>query len=228
MHGAVLAVIPARGGSKGVPRKNVRVVAGLPLVAWTIRAAQDSEALDNITVSSDDPETLAIAASFGVEALRRPPRLAQDKTPGTEAVLHAALAQRDPPKIVVCLQPTSPLRTHQDIDNALQLFTSSAADNCVSVTRVRKPPEWMYRLGPDLDLDRYSDDAMPLTRQEAPPLVALNGAIYITRLNHLAQTRSFTSGYTIGYNMDSRTSLDIDDELDMEIAECLLSRRNSA
>jgi CMP-N,N'-diacetyllegionaminic acid synthase len=113
----ILAIVPARGGSKGVPRKNIRLLAGKPLIAWTIDEAKKSRYIDRLILSSEDDEIIEVAREFGCEIpFKRPDELAQDDTPGIESVIHAINTLEEKYDFVVLLQPTSPLRTVEDID----------------------------------------------------------------------------------------------------------------
>src|SRR5271157_3678171 len=134
---SVLALIPARGGSKGVPRKNLREIAGKPLIAWAIEAGRQSRYIDRLILSSEDPEIMAQARSWGCEVpFVRPAELARDDTPGMEPVLHALTALPEEYDYVVVLQPTSPLRLAEDIDGCLETCLRQEAPACVTVAEV--------------------------------------------------------------------------------------------
>jgi CMP-N,N'-diacetyllegionaminic acid synthase len=223
---SVLGVIPARGGSKGVPRKNLRTVGGKPLLAWTIEAAARSRYLDRVVVSSDEAEIRAAAQALGAEALERPAELARDDSPGIDPVLHAlrALPGFD---WVVLLQPTSPLRAAEDIDGALQRCVEQRANACVSVCAARETPYWMFTLGADRRLQRLMAGAeMPDRRQDAPPVFVLNGAVYVARSAWLAETKTFLGDGTVGYPMPDDRSIDIDTEQDLQLLELMLQRNS--
>lgn len=145
MNSKILAIIPARGGSKGVPRKNIRELAGKPLIAWTIEEAKKSKYIDRLILSTEDDEIIEVAKQYGCEVpFKRPIELAQDDTPGIDPVLHA-IEQCPGYDYVVLLQPTSPLRTVDDIDGCIeQLLSSDGTNFCVSVTEPEKSPYWMY------------------------------------------------------------------------------------
>ena len=210
----VLAVIPARGGSKGVPGKNIRKVGGKPLIAWTIEAAKAAERVDRTILSSDDAAIIRVAQELGCEVpFVREARLADDKTPTMEVVLDAI--QRCPGFAwVVLLQPTSPLRTGRDIDQAIDLCIEKKAPSCVSVSLARESPYWMYSLRPDGRLNPLLAQGMPTRRQELPAVYALNGAIYVARSDWLARERKFVAEETVAYEMPLARSLDIDTESD--------------
>lgn len=221
----VLAVIPARGGSKGVPRKNIRDLGGKPLIAWTIEAARGSRYIDRLVLSSEDAEIIKVAREWGCDVpFVRPDELAQDDTPGIEPVMHA-LSCLPGYDYVVLLQPTSPLRTHKDIDSCIEACVSSAADACVSVTEPDKSPYWMYTVdtrGKMSPLIKTGESI--LRRQDLPKAYALNGAVYVAATAPLAGSRSFLTENTVAYTMPKLSSIDIDTEADLFIAEALLTR----
>jgi CMP-N,N'-diacetyllegionaminic acid synthase len=222
-----LAVIPARGGSKGIPRKNLHSLAGKPLIGWTIGAARAAKSLDRIIVSTDDEEIATTARALGAEAIMRPAELAQDKTPTLPVLQHvvAFLASTGySPDAVMTLQPTSPLRTALHIDEAAALFAAdNSADSLVSTVNVPHVfhPLSIMRRDPDGYLKPYLDGDMPLRRQDKQDVFARNGAaIYITRINRLPEY--VFGGRLIGYDMAPECSVDIDGPQDLIEAERLL------
>lgn len=216
----ILAVITARGGSKGVPRKNIRMVGGKPLIAWTIEAAKASRHLDRVVLSSEDDEIIAVARSHGCEVpFVRPVSLAQDETPGVDPVLHA-LDELPGYDVVVLLQPTSPLRIGEDIDGCVALFATSGADACVSVAPAEQSPYWMFRLGEGgRMLPLMPDGPDGRRRQDLPPVWVLNGAVYVADCAFLRRERGFLGGRLVGYPMPLDRSLDIDSERDLDMVE---------
>ena len=213
----VLALIPARGGSKGLPGKNILPVAGRPLLDFSIEAARGSHFIDRVALSSDDDAIIAAAVACGCEApFRRPAELATDNAGTIDVVLHA-LDQLPGYDVVVLLQPTSPLRTAVDIDAACQRFQHSAAPACVSVSLVEQSPYWMYLLGDNGALRPVIEAPSGVTRrQDLPPAYTLNGAIYIADVAWLRKTRSFVTAETIAYVMPAARSIDIDSAADFE------------
>lgn len=211
----ILAVIPARGCSKGVPRKNIRMVGGKPLIAYTIEAALQSRFVDAVVVSSEDDEILKVAARHGAQCLLRPESLALDTTPGVAPVLHAVehLPGFDQ---VILLQPTSPLRMAMDIDTALEHCSNQGAASCVAVCEAEVPPARMFDLSENFRLRRLVEKEPPNRRQDLPPAYVVNGAIYIADTQWLTQNQKFISSETVGYLMPRDRSLDIDTELDLE------------
>lgn len=219
----VLAVIPARGGSKGVPRKNIKPLAGKPLIAWTIEAAKRSRYVDRIVVSTEDEEIAHVAGQFGAEVpFMRPVELARDDTPGIDPVLHA-LEQLPSYDYVVLLQPTSPLRTADDIDQCIQTCVDLGSPACVTVTAADKPPQWMYYVTGEARLQPVMDPNVQVTRrQDAPPVYVLNGAVYVAETEWLKSARSFLTEHTAGCVMPRDRSFDLDTPLDFLVAEALI------
>lgn len=225
----VLAIIPARGGSKGVPRKNIRLLAGRPLLAYTVVAAQEANCLDRIAVSTEDAEIAAVARGLGAEVLNRPAALAADDT-STRAVLWhhvqelAAGGYR--PDAVMTLQPTSPLRRPTHIREALAMFAADPeADSlvsCVPVPHVFHPLSVMRQDERGYLAPYFPDAPRPTRRQDKPPALARNGAaIYITRTHRLAEY--VFGGRLVPYMMTEGDSLDIDAPEDFEAAERALA-----
>ncbi|WP_019123267.1 cytidylyltransferase domain-containing protein [Brevibacillus massiliensis] len=219
----VLAIIPARGGSKGVPRKNIREVAGKPLIAWTIEEAKKSRYIDQTILSSEDDEIISVARSWGCEVpFKRPPELAQDDTPGIDPVLHA-LSQVSKYDYIVLLQPTSPLRKAEDIDGCIHTCLRLSANACVSVTEPDKSPYWMYKVD---DRKRMSllltGDSFAVRRQQLPKVYALNGAVYVAKSEWIQAKKSFLTDETVAYIMPKERSIDIDTEFDLKVASILL------
>lgn len=224
----VLGLIPARGGSKRVPGKNLRWVGGRPLIAWTIEEARKSRYIDRLILSSEDDEIIAIAKEWGCDVpFKRPPELATDEAQGIELVLHA-LQTIQGFDIIVLLQPTSPLRIVDDIDDCIEKCVSAADTPCVvSVTPVEKNPCWMYTLGGANRLRPLltADDSQPQVRD---PVYVLNGAVYVARIDWLQKTRSFLTGETVGMVMPHERSLDIDTESDFRILNVFIPRKEPA
>lgn len=214
----VLAIIPARGGSKGVPRKNIREVAGKPLIAWTIEEAKKSKYIDRLILSSDDAEIIAVAKAWGCEVpFVRPAELAQDETPGIDPVLHA-LDMQPGYDWVVLLQTTSPLRSVADIDGCIETCAANRAHACVTVAEAEQSPYWMYTLGSGGAMQPLIAKGKDFARrQDLPAVYALNGAVYVAQCDWLRQHKTFVSGETLGYVMPRERSLDIDTELDLQI-----------
>ena len=219
---ATFALIPARGGSKGIPRKNIREIAGKPLIAWTIEAARAAAGIDAVVVSTEDAEIAAVAREWGAQVpFIRPPELAADETPGIDPVLHA-IGELPAYDAVLLLQATSPLRTTADIDGILSLAAESGAPAVVSVCEPEDHPNWMYRLAAGSRLEPLLPAPAAARRQDLPPVYALNGAMYFARTAWLRETRGFLTDETCGYPMPAERSVDIDTPLVWRVAEMLL------
>jgi CMP-N,N'-diacetyllegionaminic acid synthase len=223
----VLAVIPARGGSKGVARKNLRGVAGKPLLAYSIESARDSRYLDCVAVSSEDEEILAAATTFGAKLIHRPAHLATDETPGIAPVLHA-IDTCPGFDYVVLLQPTSPLRSADDIDQALEYCLAQAAPVCVSVCQTAVSPFRTFRLEAGNRLTRLLPVADAGRRQNLSPAYTPNGAIYVAQTQWLERKQRFIGEQTVAFIMPPERSLDIDTELDLEYFAFLVARGGTA
>lgn len=222
----VLALIPARGGSKGLPGKNIRPLADKPLIAWSIDAARASQWVTEVVVSSEDAAILAVARAHGAATpFVRPVELAQDNTPSLAVVWHA-LDHLPAFDWLVLLQPTSPLRTTEDIDGALTRCWALDAPACVSVSEAPCTPWWLFRLDGEQRLHSFMPESeRPQRRQDAPALHTLNGAVYVARIDWLRQTRSFLSAETRAWPMPAERSVDIDSLLDFQLAETLVATR---
>lgn len=220
----ILAIIPARGGSKGVPRKNIRELAGKPLIAWTIEEAKKSKYIDRLILSSEDDEIIEVAKRYGCEVpFKRPIELAQDDTPGIDPVLHA-IEQCPGYDYVVLLQPTSPLRTVEDIDGCIEKLLHNDADFCVSVTEPEKSPYWMYKLEDEKIVPLLPRDGIITRRQDLPKCYVLNGAVYVADANVLLKSKSFLTEKTTAYLMGNESSYDIDTLNDFYICEFILEK----
>ena len=213
----LLGVIPARGGSKGLPKKNILRVKNIPLIAWTIIAANKSKCIDRLVVSSDDDDIIDTASKWGCEApFTRPVELSTDTASSIEVILHA-VEQLPGYEYVAILQPTSPLRTAQDIDKAFSLLLESGAPSCVSICESKESPYLMHALNINGRINSLLDPLNEVTRrQDLPKSYILNGAIYIARVDWLIESKTFVTSETVGYIMPIDRSIDIDDEIDLE------------
>lgn len=220
---SILAIIPARGGSKGVPRKNICDLCGKPLIAWTIEEAQKSKYIDRLILSSEDDEIIAVAKQWGCEVpFVRPKELAQDDTPGIEPVLHAIDTLAEKYDYVVLLQVTSPLRIVEDIDGVIEWCMQRNAKSCVAVSEASESPYWMFRIVRDSKLiNLIDDDREYVKRQDLPKCYLLNGAVYVAETNWLIKTKKFRSEETVGYIMPIDRSIDIDCERDFKFCELI-------
>lgn len=220
----VIGIIPARGGSKGLKRKNILPVAGKPLLAWTIEEARKSKYLDRLILSSDDSEIISVAKKYSCEVpFRRPKELSKDETPGIAPVLHAIRALPEKYDYIVLLQPTSPLRLAEDIDACIKQCISGRHQSCVSVTEPEKSPFWMYMRNSKGMIKPLLRTKKNITRRQALPRVyALNGAVYVAECGALVKNRLFVMQRTSAYIMPPVRSLDIDTKLDLLKLEAVL------
>lgn len=224
---SVLGLIPARGGSKGLPGKNIRNLMGKPLIAWTIEEAIVSSVLDRIIVTTDDMEIAEISKRFGAEVpFMRPAEFATDTARGIDVVFHALewLAKHNfLYDLVVLLQPTSPLRKAEDIVRSLELFQSKKAGAVVSVCECEHSPLWTNTIGEDLSMRDFLNSSIHgKNRQEIPDYYRLNGAVYVADWNYLERNEGFFGDKTYALVMPKERSVDIDTELDFNFAEFLL------
>lgn len=222
----ILGIIPARGGSKSIPRKNIKSLGGKPLIVWTIEEAKKSGYIDRLILSSEDREIIALVKPYGCEVpFVRPVELAQDDTPGIAPVLHALEALPEKYDYVVLLQPTSPLRKKEDINECIERCIEQNLNSCVSICETEKSPYWMYTLGdtgamePVIKTNKKYD-----RRQDLPKVYAINGAVYVARIEWLICSKSFVGNDTSSYIMPRERSVDIDTEFDFKFAEYLLLR----
>ena len=221
----ILGIIPARGGSKGVKRKNILKAGGRPLIAWTIVEAKKSRYLDRLILSSEDSEIIAVAKKWGCEVpFVRPKKLAKDETPGIEPVLHAIKTLPQKYDFVVLLQPTSPLRSVADIDGCIKRCVDGNFPACVSVTEPDKSPYWMYRIEKKGFIRPLLKSKRSATsRQQLPKSYILNGAVYVADCKWLLHYKAFIAKGTVGYVMPKERSIDIDSELDLKLATLLMT-----
>jgi CMP-N-acetylneuraminic acid synthetase len=227
----IVAIIPARGASKGVPRKNIKELAGKPLIAYTIEAALKSVTIDRVIVSTDDHEIAEISRSYGAEVpFIRPARLATDDAPALPVLQHALKYLEDSevysPDIIVTLQPTSPLRDAEDIDKAVNKLLDTDADSVVSVCLAKHHPFWMKRLEIDRVYPFVETDREYTRRQDLPPVYCLNGAIFVTKRKILMEKNSDMGEDTRAIIMDEEKSIDVDTPLDFMVAGMLIKLRS--
>jgi CMP-N,N'-diacetyllegionaminic acid synthase len=228
MNLEVVGIIPARGGSKGIPHKNIALVAGKPLIAWTIDAARTSAHVNRLVVSTEDKEIARVAKENGAEVpFMRPHTLAEDNTPGTAPILHAIkwLEQNEgyTPDLIMCLQPTSPLRSAGDIDAAIELAQQKQADAVVSVMPVDHHPAWMRCVDAEGRLTDFTEQDLSIaSRQDLPPVYALNGAIYLGRRTVLLEKEGWYTDKTFAYVMPADRSLDVDTPWHLRLAHLIL------
>lgn len=219
-----LAIIPARGGSKRVPRKNMLALAGRPLIAWTIEAALKSSYIDTVVVTSDDDEILAVSAKWGASIIKRPDHLADDTATTFDAIKHAIDSMQKQYDFIVLLQPTSPLRNATHIDESIELLLTKQSDAVISVCPMDHSPLWSNTLPDDGNMRGFLPDVILNKRsQDLETYYRLNGAIYICRADKLLNEKTFFIKNNIfAYKMDKEDSVDIDENIDFKIAEAIM------
>ncbi len=237
MRPSVAGIITARGGSKGIPRKNIRPLAGKPVIAWTIEAARQSPSVQRVLVSTDDEEIARISTDWGAEVpFMRPAELARDDTPHMAVMLHALRwltdHQEAQPDYVLLLQPTSPLRTAEDIDAAVQLAVDKDADSVVGMSHSIKHPYRAKRIAQDGTLAEFMTIPLPGTtetrRQVFPEAYDVNGAIYLVRREVLLDQHTFQPPRTFPYIMPPHRSLELDQPWDLYLMNIILEHRHDS
>lgn len=227
----VVGIVPARGGSKGIPNKNIRPLAGQPLIAYTIQAALEAQLLSRVLVSTDSPTIAQIAKTYGAEVpFIRPVELARDDTPRLPVVRHAVefLENNEgyTPGIIVTLQPTSPLRRAEHIDAAIEMLVGAGADAVVSVCETEHSPYWMRRVDAEGRLvPLLSGSEAYLRRQDLPVVYRINGAVFAETYAAVRAEANQLGGNTRALVMERWESIDIDEEFDFKVAEMQLLAR---
>ena len=223
----VLALIPARGGSKGIPHKNIIDLCGRPLIEYSISAARSSKYIDRVIVSTDDAEIAKVSVESGADVpFLRPAELAGDNSRTVDAVLHAInqlKAQGEEYHILVLLQPTQPLRTSEDVDKAIEKFIESNCQDLVSVSPVDDNPLLIRSIEND-KLIPLINASSTCRRQDMPAYYRVNGCIYINLIDELSESTSFNDN-KIPFVMSREHSVDIDEMKDLYIAEYYLKSK---
>ena len=222
----ILYIIPARGGSKGLPGKNIRLLRDKPLIAYSIDAARNSKYEGTILVSTDDKAIADIAKQYGAEVpFIRPAELSNDCAATTDVIFHTINYYKEHNRnfdLIILLQPTSPLRISEDIDNAIKLMMEKKAEAIVSVCEAEHHPLWANTLPADGSMRSFiREEIKGKNRQQLPQYYRLNGAIYISTIEALTKHKSFIHDKTIAFQMPIERSVDIDNEIDFKLAEIL-------
>ncbi|MCC4831109.1 acylneuraminate cytidylyltransferase family protein [Shewanella sp. 10N.7] len=220
----ILAIIPARGGSKRLPRKNILNLMGKPLIAWSILAAKDSKYIDKLLISTDDIDIANISNKFGAQVPElRPEELATDKATTKDVILYTLNNFGKHFDVVVILQPTSPLRNSLHIDEALEVYMAKSASSVISVTPCEHPPCWSNTLPHNGSMKGFIKPANVKRSQDYSQSYRLNGAIYIYDINSFINEKDISyTEHSFSYVMDNESSIDIDTELDFKFAEFYL------
>lgn len=216
----VLAIIPARGGSKGLPGKNIIDLAGKPLIAWTIEASLGSKYIAKTIVSSDSVKILEVSKKYGSEILKRPDELATDISSSEIVVKHAIESLEEKFDYIVLLQPTSPLRDTINIDNAFEKLFSTDATALISVSEYDNKILKAFKENEFGYIEGISNNKYPfMRRQDLPKTYMSNGAIYIIKVDEFLRNNSFYADNTVSFVMDEIKSLDIDTKEDLAKVE---------
>ncbi|WP_291953377.1 acylneuraminate cytidylyltransferase family protein [Campylobacter sp.] len=217
-----IAIIPARGGSKGIKNKNLILLKGKPLLYYTIKAAKESKCIDKIILSSDNDEILSYGKSQGIEILKRPAKLALDDTTSDQVLLHTLVNYKNYENAIL-LQPTSPFRTNKHIDEAFYIFANENANALISVCEYDNKILKAFVCDENKNLKGICNDKYPfMPRQKLPKTYMSNGAIYIVKTKEFLNNLSFLQDTTKYYLMDNISSIDIDNIKDLEKAESIL------
>ncbi len=224
-HGKkILALITARGGSKGIPRKNIKQLGGKPLICWTIDAALKSKYIDRLILSSEDEEIIDTAKKSNCEVpFVRPHHLAMDETSSMDVIMHALEHIDEVFDYLLLLQPTSPFRTSEDIDEIIKTCLDQDGKMMVSVAKLKKHPMFMYQLSGSY-LQSFIAAKKQLRRQDMPECYEHNGALYFSSINFLKNVKSYNVPEARAFEMVGAANVDIDDPLDWQYAEFLLER----
>ena len=227
----ILAIVPARAGSKRLPGKNTKLLNGKPLINWTLEAALSVKALTRVMVSTDSDTIAAIAKNAGVEVpFLRPPELATDTSSSADVIYHALEYYRekgDEFDFVLLLQPTSPLRRADDIRHAIEVLNKNSADAVVSVSPCDHSPLWANTLPIDHSMENFiRTEVSNMRSQDLPRYFTINGAIYLSSVRRFYEEKSlFLSSNMFAHIMDAENAVDIDHELDFVVAEAILKYR---
>jgi len=223
-----LAVIPARGGSKRIPNKNVIELNGKPLIAWTIEAAKKSKYIDEIILSTDSEKIAKIASKYRINIpFIRPTNLSSDKARSIDVLIHAVNSMKENNKnydFTLMLQPTSPLRDNNHIDESIEYLFEKKANSIIGVTKLNHPIEWANKLPQDFSMKNFFDQNNIIKRsQDYDASYLVNGAIYIIKNSILLEEKKlFLNENCYAYEMDISKSIDIDTKQDLKMAEVLL------
>lgn len=230
----VLAIIPARGGSKGLPGKNIRILHDRPLIAWPIRAALNSRYIDKVVVTTDDSDIAKIALEYGADVpFMRPVEFAKDTSPSSEAIIHAiefctkADGMYD---YIVLLEPTSPLTEAADVDKALETLESSKGLAIVGASKVESThPDYCATIGPDSFLKPFNREsfAKPIRRQDVDELYFFEGSLYISDTKKYLETQTFYHELTLPYVVPAWKALEIDTLLDFFKIEAVIKNKEA-
>jgi len=228
----LLAIIPARGGSKGIPNKNIMSICGKPLIAYTIEAGKKSKYIDEIIVSTESDVIKVIAQQYGAKVpFLRPKQLSNDSAKSIDVVMHAIdfyKSNNTNFDYIILLQPTSPLRTFEHLDKAIEKIIECNKTSLVSVCEVKENPILMRSIENEKLKEIISFEGTNLRRQDLPTFYMFNGALYINSNDMLVHKKKFVDENTIPYVMDKESSVDIDTMLDARLVELIIKESTHA
>lgn len=221
----ICSIITARGGSKGIPKKNIKLLNEKPVIAYTIEESIKSNFIKQTYVTTEDSEISDISQEYGAEVINRPKELAQDNSTSVDVILHSIqyLENNDElPDFFVLLQPTSPLRTKEDIENAIRLFIENECDALISVSQLDHSSMMSFEIQNNFLTPNCDEKFLNRRRQELPKFYCPNGAIYITTPTSIRKNKTFIPKKTTAYIMPPERSIDLDTAFDFKLAEFLL------
>ena len=227
----IVSIIPARFGSKGLPRKNIKLLAGKPLIAYSIEAALESKTIEKIVISTDDRQVMDISNSYGVEVIKRPKELSRDESPTINVIFHALevlKTENYKTDVILLLQPTSPLRTAEDIDDSIRLYLESHCESVISVCEFEHSPYWSFKIEGGYLRPLFGAEALKRRRQDLEMAYVPNGALFISIPENLRKYDGFYCPGTIPYIMPPERSIDIDNEVDFLLVELLMKQNIKA
>ncbi len=231
----MIAIIPARGGSKGVPGKNIKEICGKPLIAWTIEAALKADCIDRVIVTTDDEAIAKVAKEYGAEVpFMRPAELSSDTASAIDVYIHATefIMNETGDKLdkFMVLLPTVPLRTEKHIDEAYQQFLADGATTLISFAEAEVPASWYHKLNEKGRVENagFGQGITMTNRQNNETYIIPNGAIYILDYELLKEKRTYYCDNTVAYIMSREDSIDIDYPIDFEFAKCLMEKKHNS
>jgi CMP-N-acetylneuraminic acid synthetase len=225
MKKKILALIPARGGSKRLPHKNIKDFCGKPLVSWTIEQAFSSRFIDKVVVSTDDEEIASVARNYGAEIpFLRSKELANDDSPIIDTIIQSInwfKKRNESFDILILLQPTSPLRSFNDIDKCIEIYLNEKPSSIISVSEEKKHLSMFFKID-----NGYLESLLNDFRfKDLPNIFTPNGAIFVSSVNNICKSKSFYKGNILPYIMPSERSIDIDYEFDFKLSEFLMNEK---
>lgn len=224
----ILAIIPARGGSKGLPGKNIKELCGKPLIGWTIEHAKQSKYVDDIYISTDSSEIAAIAENYNMKVPElRPSEYANDASPSSDFIIYTIEKLKSEGKefdYFILLEPTSPLRDVEDVDTSIEILINAPdADSIVGICKAEDiHPAFMVKIKPNGLLEPYEAKMKTLRRQELPDVYYFEGTIYVSKVNKFIEKKAFYHEKTLPYIVPKWKSFEVDDVIDFTIIEAIM------